>query len=127
MRDVMEFQYRVVGVVAGVILAASAAGVLAGERFSDKDVKPVIKEVATGRDKFEGNLDGGFKGSTLRGPNGETPKVSGALQDYQDSTHKLQERFTPEYSASAEVTTVLKQSTQIDRFMKSSSSPTKGR
>jgi hypothetical protein len=89
-------------------------------------VKAIIDEVDTGRDKFEGNLDGDFKGSTLRGPNGET-KVSGALQDYQDSTKKLQHRFTPDYSASAEVATVLKQSTQIDRFMKSPSSPTEGR
>jgi len=62
-------------------------------------VKAVIDEVDTGRDKFEGNLDGGFKGSTLRGPNGET-KVAGALQDYQDSTKKLQQRFGADYSAS---------------------------
>jgi hypothetical protein len=122
----MEFRYRMGGVIAGVILAAAAAGAQAGERLSDKEVKAIIEEVDTGRDKFEGNLDGGFKGSTLRGPNGET-KVSGALQDYQDSTHKLKDRFTPDYSASAEVATVLKQSMQIDSFMKSPSSPTKGR
>lgn len=122
----MEFRYRIGAVVAGVILAASAAGAQAGERLSDKGVKAIIDEVDKGRDKFEGNLDGDFKGLTLRGPNGET-KVAGALQDYQDSTHKLQERFKSDYSASAEVATVLKQSTQIDNFMKSPSSPTKGR
>ena len=53
------------------------------ERLSDKDVKTLIDQVDQGRDKFEGNLDGSFKGSTLRGPTGEV-KVSGALQDYQD-------------------------------------------
>ena len=122
----MEFRFRIGGVVAGVILAASAAAAQTGERLSDKDVKAIVDEVDTGRDKFEGNLDGGFKGSTLRGPKGET-KVSGALQDYQDSTKKLQQRFTPDYSASAEVATVLRQSTQIEGFMTSASGPAKGR
>ena len=54
-------------------------------------------------------------------------KVAGALQDYQDNTKKLKDRFTPDYSASAEVTTVLKQSTAIDAFMQRSASSMKGR
>ena len=123
----MEFQYRMGGVVAGaLILMASAAGAQTGERLSDNQVKAIIDEVDTGRDKFEGNLDGGFKGSTLRGPNGEK-KVADALQDYQDSTKKLQHRFSADYSASAEASTVLKQSMQIDAFMKSPSAPADGR
>ena len=96
------------------------------ERLSDKDVKVLIEQVDTGRDKFEGNLDGRFKDSTLRGPSGET-KVAGALQDYQDSTQKLKDRFTPDYSASAEAATVLKQSMGIDTFMEGSDSGMKGR
>lgn len=96
------------------------------ERVSDKDVKTLIDQVDEGRDKFEGNLDGDFKGSTVRGPNGEV-KVSGALQDYQDSTQKLKDRFTPDYAASAEAATVLRQSTAIDRYMQSSPSTMKGR
>ena len=96
------------------------------ERLADKDVKTLIDQVDEGRDKFEGNLDGQFKGSTLRGPSGET-KVAGALQDYQDSTQKLKDRFTSDYSASAEVATVLKQSTSIDTFMEGSASAMKGR
>jgi hypothetical protein len=96
------------------------------ERMSDKDVKTLIEQVDEGRDKFEGNLDSQFKGSTLRGPNGET-KVAGALQDYQDNTQKLKDRFTSDYSASAEVATVLKQSTAIDTFMQGSPSAMKGR
>src|SRR3954462_5264494 len=123
----MDFRYRMGGAIGGaLLLVASAAAAQTGERFSDKDVKALVDEVDTGRDKFEGNLDGSFKGSTLRGPKGET-KVAGALQDYQDSTKKLQDRFTTDYSASAEVAAVLKQSMQIDAFMKSPTSPTKGR
>ena len=123
----MKSRYRIGFVMAGVfIIAASGAAAQRGERLSDKEVKQIIDAVDTGRDKFEGNLDGGFKGSTLRGPNGET-KVSGALQDYQDSTKKLQERFTADYSASAEAATVLKQSMQIHAFMTGPKSPAKGR
>ncbi len=96
------------------------------ERFSDKDVKSLIDQVDEGRDKFEGNLDGDFKGSTLRGPTGET-KVAGALQDYQDSTKKLKYRFTEDYSASAEVAAVLKQSTLISEFMQGQPATMKGR
>ena len=96
------------------------------ERLSDKDVKTLIEQVDEGRDKFEGNLDGQFKGSTLQGPNG-TIKVAGALQDYQDNTQKLKERFTPDYSAGTEVAAVLKQSTAIDAFMQRSAATMKGR
>jgi hypothetical protein len=96
------------------------------ERLSDKAVRTLIDQVDEGRDKFEGNLDGKFKGSTLRGPGGEV-KVEGALQDYQDNTQKLKDRFTPTYAASAEVATVLKQSTAIDSFMQSAASSMQGR
>ncbi len=54
-------------------------------------------------------------------------KVSGALQDYQDSTQKLKDRFNGDYSASAEVATVLKQSSAINTFMLSQPSSMKGR
>jgi len=96
------------------------------ERLSDKQVKTLIDQVDEGRDKFEGNLDGQFKGSTLKGPRGET-KVEGALQDYQDNTKKLQDRFNSDYAASAEVATVLKQSNAIGTFMENSPSSMKGR
>ena len=123
----MKLRYRKAGVIAGaLILAASGALAQTPERLSDNEVKALDREVDTGRDKFEGNLDGDFKGATLRGPNGET-KVAVALQDYQDSTKNLQHRFAPDYNASAEAATVLKQSTKIDQFMKGPSSPTKGR
>jgi hypothetical protein len=125
---------RIVAVLVRTILLASALAfwsmpVLAQtrpERMFDRDVKTLIDQVDQGRDKFEGNLDGQFKGSTLRGPNGEV-KVSGALQDYQDNTKKLKSRFTADYSASTEVATVLRQSTAIDRFMQGAASNMKGR
>ena len=96
------------------------------ERLGDEDVKRLIDQIDEGRDKFEGNLDGEFKGSTVQGPNGTT-KVSAALQDYQDNTMKLQDRFSPDYTAGPEAATVLKQATSIERFMKSSPTTMKGR
>ena len=103
-----------------------ALGQVPRERLADKDVKALIDQVDEGRDKFEGNLDGKFKGSTLRGAGSEV-KVAGALQDYQDNTKKLKDRFTADYAASNEVTAVLRQSTAIDRFMQGTASDMKGR
>jgi hypothetical protein len=108
------------------ISALPALAQIAPERLSDQDVKALIQQVDTERDRFEDSLDGDFKGSTLRGPTGET-RVAGALQDYQDSVEKLMERFTENYSASAEVAVVLKQATQIDTFMRTTQIETKGR
>jgi hypothetical protein len=96
------------------------------ERLSDRDVKALIEQVDQERDKFEGNLDDSLKGSVLRTATAEV-KVSAALQDYQDNVKKLKERFTPDYSASAEVATVLKQAAAFDKFMRESPTVTKGR
>jgi len=123
-----------VGVRFQIVLLAAAAFLWSmpvltqapSARLSDKDVKTLLEQLDEGRDKFEGNLDGQFKGSTIRGPAGER-KVSVALQDYQDNTKKLKERFTADYSASAEVATVLKQSNSIDTFMRAQPSDMKGR
>ena len=109
-----------------VLLSTPARAQAPPERLGDKDVKILVDRIDEGRDKFEGNLDGGFKGSTVKGPNGET-KVAAALQDYQDNTMKLQSRFSPEYAAGPEVAIVLKQATSIERFMKSSPNTMKGR
>jgi len=125
---------RNVTVPVGTLLLAGALALLyvpalaqtRPERLSDKDVKTLIDQVDQGRDKFEGNLDGKFKDSTLRGATGEV-KVSGALQDYQDNTKKLKDRFTADYAGSTEVATVLRQSTAIDTFMQGAASNMKGR
>jgi len=118
--------YAVLLAGAVCLWSAPAFTQTAPERLSDKDVKTLIEQVDEGRDKFEGNLDGQFKNSTLRRPSGET-KVEDALQDYQDNTKKLKDRFTSDYSASSEVALVLKQSTAINTFMLGSAPAMKGR
>jgi hypothetical protein len=122
------FNRRVqVALLVASLASWSVPGLAQGpERLSDKEVKALVDQVDEGRDKFEGNLDGAFKGSTLRGPNGEV-KVAAVLQDYQDSTKKLKDRFTPDYSAGIEVATVLRQSNAINTFMEGSKASMKGR
>ena len=121
------FRPRLLVLASGLALCSLPAAAQAPlERLSDKDVKALAEQVDTSRDKFEGNLDGSFKGSTVTGPNGEV-KVAGALQDYQDGTKKLQNRFTPEYAAGPEVSTILKQGTLIGAFMQAQPSSMDGR
>jgi hypothetical protein len=117
---------RIVLIASALSLAAAPVLAQAPERLADKDVRALLEEVDTGRDKFEGNLDGEFKGSTITNTNGVV-KVSAALQDYQDATQKLKDRFSADYAAGAEVATVLKQSTAINAFMLRQSSSMKGR
>jgi hypothetical protein len=101
------------GLVATLLAAPAAA---ATERPTDKDVKQLIQRVDDDRDRFEDQLDGKLKRSILRGPGGEV-NVARYLDDLQENVDKLQDRFTPQYAASAEVTTVLRQGTDIQRFM----------
>ena len=88
-----------------------------GDRLTDKDVKTLLEAVDNGRDRFEDQLDGKLKESVLRGPNGEVD-VARFLDDLQENTGRLKDRFTPDYAASAEATTVLRQATAIAAFMK---------
>jgi len=109
-----------------LLWAIPARGQTPPERLSDQAVKNLIDQIDEGRDKFEGNLTGSFKGSKVQGLHGET-SVEAALQDYQDNTKKLQSRFSADYAAGPEVATVLKQGTAIDRFMKNQPATMKGR
>lgn len=103
-------------VALAALLAFVAAPVLLAERLSDKDVKQLMERIDNERDRFEDQLDGTLKRSVLRGPGGEV-SVERYLDDLQDNVDKMKERFTPQYAASNEVTTVLRQGSEIQRFM----------
>src|SRR4029078_967722 len=61
----MAFRYLTSGGIGvALMLTASAAIAQTGDRLPDKDVKALIDQVDTGRDKFEGNLTGDVKGYT---------------------------------------------------------------
>ena len=107
--------------VGGAALVVLLAGLLvppvaSAERPSDKDLKKLLERVDNERDRFEDQLDGKLKRSILRGPGGEV-NVERYLDDLQENVDKLKDRFTPQYAASAEATTVLRQGADIQRFM----------
>jgi len=101
------------GVLVSGCLAVPAAS---AERLTDKDVKNLLEKIDQERDRFEDQLDGTLKRSILRGPGGEV-NVERYLDDLQENVDRLKERFTPQYAASAEATTVLRQGADIQRFM----------
>ena len=102
--------------LAVLVVSLVAPASTAAERPSDKDVKQLLERVDNGRDRFEDQLDGKLKRTILRGPGGEV-NVERYLDDLQENVDKLKDRFTPQYAASAEATTVLRQGADIQRFM----------
>ena len=102
------------GVAAAVLLGAMPA--LLADRLSDRDVKALIERIDDERDRFEDQLDGELKRSILRTP-GREVNVERYLDDLQDNVDRLKERFTGDYAAGEEVTTVLRQGSEIQRFM----------
>jgi hypothetical protein len=99
---------------AAMLLIASPT--IAAERKSDRDVKELLERIDHERDRFEDQLDGKLKRSIIRGPGGEI-NVERYLDDLQENVDKLKSRFTPAYAASAEVTTVLRQASDIHQYM----------
>jgi hypothetical protein len=108
-----------------LILPAAGAFAQAGTRLTDKDVKSLVEALEKSRDRFEDQLDGKFKSTILRLPSGEV-NVARFLDDLQENTGRLKERFTTEYAASAEVAAVLRQATGINAFMKQQPAGMKG-
>ena len=98
------------------VVALVIVPVVSAQRMNDRDVKALIERIDDERDRFEDQLDGKLKRSIIRGPSGEV-NVERYLDDLQENVDKLKERFTPQYAGSAEVTTVLRQGSDIQRFM----------
>src|SRR4030095_5817162 len=132
MRSARTSHIRITAPAQVILLAGSllwslpALAQTAPERLTDNEVRELIEQGESGREKFEGNLERKFKDSVLRNPTGEV-KVARSLQDYQDNIKKLKERFTDDSSASAEVGTVLKQASNFDKFLHDTPSIVKGR
>ncbi len=117
LRRISTDRFRCAAIAGGVLLALGlAAPILAAERLNDKDVKQLIDRMDSERDRFEDQLDGKLKRSIIRGPRGEVD-VERYLDDLQENMDKLKGRFTSDYSGSAEVTTILRQGSDIHRYM----------
>jgi hypothetical protein len=108
-----------------VIAMATASPAIAADRLTDRDLKELVSRIEQGRDRFDDALDGRLKRSIVRGPSGEA-NVGDFLNDFQENIDRLEERLKPEYAASAEAGTLLRQATAIDRFFRSQPPGTKG-
>jgi hypothetical protein len=95
------------------LLAVCAWPAAAADRLADKDVKALVARIEQGRDRFDDALDDRVKQDIVRGPSGEV-KVEHFLNDFQENIDRVEERLKPDYAASAEVATLLRQATIID-------------
>jgi hypothetical protein len=98
---------------------------LAADRMTDREVKALVSRIEQGRDRFDDALDDELKHKVLRGPSGEVD-VDRFLDDFQQNIDRLEERLKPDYAASAEAGTLLRQATQIDAFFREQAPGTKG-
>jgi len=99
-----------------IVAALATMPILSADRLPDKDVKALLERINNERDRFEDQLDGKIKSSILRGASGEV-HVERFLDDLQENVGRLKDRFKSDYSASAEATAVLRQGSDIQRFM----------
>jgi hypothetical protein len=109
-----------------LVMMAGSASAQDTPRLSDDELKGLIEDVDHSRDRFEDALDGGFKHSIVRGPRGEV-QVKQYLDDLQENTGRLKDRYNSGYSASAEARTVLQQGSDIERYMSGQPDSMRGR
>jgi hypothetical protein len=114
-----------IGLMLGVLALCSSSSVLAADRLTDRDVKSLVARIEQGRDRFDDALDDKLKHSIVRGPSGEV-NVDNFLNDFQESIDRLEERLKPDYAASAEAGTLLRQASAIDGFLRRQPPGTRG-
>lgn len=98
---------------------------LVADRLTDRDVKELIARIEAGRDRFDNALDDKFKNSILRDGSGEV-NVKRFLNTFQESIDRVEESLKPDYAASTEVGTLLRQASAIDRYFRQQPGGTKG-
>jgi len=120
----MRFSAIAIGAALSLLITAAASAQVA--RPGDKAVKQLIENVLKALDEFEDKLDSKIKKGTIRGAQAEV-NVDQYFEDFDTDLERLEERFKAKYSASAEVLTVLRKATDIDRFIDSQPASLKGR
>jgi hypothetical protein len=86
------------------------------ERLNDEEVKGLIERIDKERDRFEDQLDAEVKRSTIRNADREL-NVERYLDELEENVDRVKDGFSSSYSASAEVTTLLRQGSDIHRAM----------
>jgi hypothetical protein len=95
-------------------------------RPSDKSVVDLIKKTQSAVKDFERNLDSKVASGTIRGATAEV-NVKNYMKDFDTDLDRLSERFKSDYSASAEVVTVMQKAEGINKFIESQPASLKGR
>jgi hypothetical protein len=108
-----------------VVIALCSSPVLVSDRLTDRDVKTLVSRIEQGRDRFDDALSDDQKRGILRGPSGEVD-VKRFLNDFQESIDRLEERLKPDYAASTEAATLLRQASAIDGFFRQQPPGTRG-
>ena len=104
---------------------AAPAAAQTGERLSDNEVKQIIEALNQSRDRFEDQLDDELKRAIVRSATGEI-SVERYLDDLQENVKNLKDRFSPQYAASKEAQTVLRQGTEIANYFKTQTKAIRG-
>jgi hypothetical protein len=108
-----------------VFVAVSSPCALADDRLTDRDVKGLVSQIKDGRERFEDALDDKVKDSVVRGASGEV-NVRHFLKDFKENIEHLDDRLKPGYAASAEVGTVLRQASSVERYFRDQPPGTRG-
>lgn len=100
----------VIGLTLGLPVTSSAA-----ERLTDKQVKATVENIDRGFDTWKDSLERrNLDDAVIRNAAG-TVEVRRFLDDFEKEIHALKDRVKPEYSADAEVTTLLRRASDVER------------
>ncbi|HZF29935.1 MAG TPA: hypothetical protein VE907_12500 [Gammaproteobacteria bacterium] len=114
----MAFKFIVAGLGAFLAIAGTTASAqTAFERSGDKAVTKLVDSLADNLKEYRGALDKDFKRSVVRTPTGEAD-VEHYLDDLQEATKTLGDRFNDKYAASAEVSELLKRAVPANTYMR---------
>jgi len=88
------------------------------ERLSDKDVRRLIEDLAKTRDTFESQLDDAAKSAVITTARGDV-RVRDVLDQFKQAVTDLKNRFTQQYAANSEALVLLRQGSDIQKFVSS--------
>lgn len=102
--------------VIGLPFAALSQQTQRPYRISDRQVEQIIRRIEQRTDVFRRNLDRALDKSRLDGTMRED-NINVFVQDFEQMTDRLRERFNNHQSVAADVEAVLNSSVRINRFM----------
>jgi hypothetical protein len=122
----MNFRSTIVALSACAVMALALPAGAQTARPGDRAVEDMIKEVEKSEQKFVRALDKDIKRATVRSASGEVD-MEHFLDDFATSIKRLDERFDAKYSASAELTALMRSAGDLDKFIQSQPASLKGR